>query len=253
MLHSAKGEGPDKDELTIEECVDLVNCCKRAHQRNLDHLQKVRAAEGDRQIQSRVLQQEALSCVERFDTIYRERPFLAKARRSSSTINKSDNVSVEIVKQLAIAQSFIDGSSGPGGDLRVIAQSQMSQSGSRGPHTFLQYMLGSEFHCVQPSSESRLRLKEEYYRFRDRSTILFMLFPACIQLVKRVYPATSQVYSVLFQLHEAWLLYFYMALALRENVLVANGSNIRRWWIRHHYFAIALVLVQLTSPFPYVV
>lgn len=53
----------------------------------------------------------------------------------------------------------------------------------------------------------------------------------------------------LIQLHEAWLLYFYMALALRENVLVANGSNIRRWWIRHHYFAIALLLVQLSSPF----
>ena len=32
-------------------------------------------------------------------------------------------------------------------------------------------------------------------------------------------------------------------------MLVANGSNIRRWWIRHHYFAITLLLVQLSSPF----
>lgn len=33
------------------------------------------------------------------------------------------------------------------------------------------------------------------------------------------------------QLYFAWLSYFYLALALRENVLLVNGSNIKGWWV----------------------
>jgi hypothetical protein len=42
------------------------------------------------------------------------------------------------------------------------------------------------------------------------------------------------------------MLYFYAALALRENVLVANGSSIRKWWINHHYYSMGMCLVVLT-------
>lgn len=38
----------------------------------------------------------------------------------------------------------------------------------------------------------------------------------------------------------------YTGLAFRENVLRLNGSNIRAWWIWHHYYAIALCLTMLT-------
>ncbi|KAG6521266.1 hypothetical protein ZIOFF_018377 [Zingiber officinale] len=35
-------------------------------------------------------------------------------------------------------------------------------------------------------------------------------------------------------------------LALRENVLRANGSDIRPWWIYHHYCAMLMALISLT-------
>lgn len=46
-----------------------------------------------------------------------------------------------------------------------------------------------------------------------------------------------------------WLLWFYTCLALRENVLRVNGSNIRNWWINHHYYSVGLALTVLTMPF----
>ncbi len=51
-----------------------------------------------------------------------------------------------------------------------------------------------------------------------------------------------------FQCYLAWLAYFYLAMALRENVLVMNGSSIRSWWIQHHYWSAATVLLLLSLP-----
>ncbi|CAH8272836.1 unnamed protein product [Arabidopsis lyrata] len=48
------------------------------------------------------------------------------------------------------------------------------------------------------------------------------------------------------QLYEAWLLFLYAGLAMRENILRANGSDIRPWWLYHHYCAMAMALVSLT-------
>ncbi|XP_028098081.1 uncharacterized protein LOC114297792 isoform X2 [Camellia sinensis] len=45
---------------------------------------------------------------------------------------------------------------------------------------------------------------------------------------------------------QAWLLILYTGLALRENILRVNGSDIRPWWIKHHYFAMAMALISLT-------
>ncbi|XP_025809054.1 transmembrane protein 120 homolog isoform X1 [Panicum hallii] len=44
----------------------------------------------------------------------------------------------------------------------------------------------------------------------------------------------------------AWLLFLYTSFALRENVLIVNGSDIRPWWIYHHYLAMVMALVSLT-------
>merc|ERR1711991_1181985 len=54
------------------------------------------------------------------------------------------------------------------------------------------------------------------------------------------------VFPVLVQFYWCWMLYFYAALALRENVLRCNGSRIRRWWINHHYYSMGMCLVVLT-------
>ena len=54
------------------------------------------------------------------------------------------------------------------------------------------------------------------------------------------------IFPVLVQFYWCWMLYFYAALALRENVLRANGSTIRKWWINHHYYSMGMCLVVLT-------
>lgn len=46
-----------------------------------------------------------------------------------------------------------------------------------------------------------------------------------------------------------WLLYYYVTLALRENILRVNGSRIMSWWIVHHYISAAMSIVMLTWPF----
>jgi hypothetical protein len=45
---------------------------------------------------------------------------------------------------------------------------------------------------------------------------------------------------------QSWLLFFYTSLALRENILRVNGSDIRPWWVYHHYCAMLMALVSLT-------
>ena len=42
-----------------------------------------------------------------------------------------------------------------------------------------------------------------------------------------------------------WLLYYYLSLALRENILKANGSEIHSWWFMHHYIS----MVRHTPPY----
>jgi hypothetical protein len=34
-----------------------------------------------------------------------------------------------------------------------------------------------------------------------------------------------------------WLLYYYLSIALRENIMKANGSEIHGWWFMHHYIS----------------
>jgi hypothetical protein len=43
-----------------------------------------------------------------------------------------------------------------------------------------------------------------------------------------------------------WLLYYYLSIALRENILKANGSEIHGWWFMHHYIS----MVSLFLPLP---
>lgn len=50
------------------------------------------------------------------------------------------------------------------------------------------------------------------------------------------------------QAYFAWLCYFYVAMALRESVLLVNGSHIRSWWIHHHIWSAAGSLLMLSLP-----
>ncbi|CAN7093386.1 unnamed protein product [Brassica rapa subsp. narinosa] len=91
----------------------------------------------------------------------------------------------------------------------------------------------------------QLKVKEEYNSYRDRTALLFLVFPA-ILLTLRSYVWGGCLPAFPVQLYEAWLLFLYAGLAMRENILRANGSDIRSWWLYHHYCAMAMALVSLT-------
>lgn len=91
----------------------------------------------------------------------------------------------------------------------------------------------------------QLKVKEEYNGFRDRTAYLFLLFPSLLLILRSwIWDGCLPALSV--QIYQAWLLYLYTGLALRENILRVNGSDIRPWWIYHHYFAMAMALISLT-------
>ncbi|XP_042422604.1 transmembrane protein 120 homolog [Zingiber officinale] len=91
----------------------------------------------------------------------------------------------------------------------------------------------------------QLKVKEEYNSYRDRTAFLFLVFPSTLLFLR------SWVWDECFpplpvQLYQAWLLYLYTTLALRENILRVNGSDIRPWWIYHHYCAMLMAIISLT-------
>ncbi|KAJ0968844.1 hypothetical protein J5N97_021721 [Dioscorea zingiberensis] len=93
--------------------------------------------------------------------------------------------------------------------------------------------------------EVQLKVKEEYNSYRDRTAFLFLLFPSILLLLRSwIWDGCFPALPV--QLYQAWLLFLYTCLALRENILRVNGSDIRPWWIYHHYCAMLMALVSLT-------
>ncbi|KAI8030969.1 hypothetical protein LOK49_LG01G01491, partial [Camellia lanceoleosa] len=79
----------------------------------------------------------------------------------------------------------------------------------------------------------------------DRTAFLFLFFPSLL-LVLRSWLCGGCLSALSVQLYQAWLLILYTGLALRENILRVNGSDIRPWWIKHRYFAMAMALISLT-------
>lgn len=91
----------------------------------------------------------------------------------------------------------------------------------------------------------QLKVKEEYNSYRDRTALLFLLFPSTLLILRSwVWAGCLPTFPV--QMYQAWLLFLYTGLALRENILRVNGSDIRPWWIYHHYCAMIMALVSLT-------
>jgi len=84
------------------------------------------------------------------------------------------------------------------------------------------------------------QFRAEYNKFKLRTTIIFIIFP----LVQLLLVANR----FLFTLHQTWLIYYYTSLALRENILQLNGSNIKAWWIYHHYISSLMCLILVAWP-----
>ncbi|KAK9697268.1 hypothetical protein RND81_08G025900 [Saponaria officinalis] len=109
---------------------------------------------------------------------------------------------------------------------------------------FLRMFLGP-INVRATRKDVQLKVKEEYNSYKDRTAWMFLLFPS-ILLVLRVWIWNGCMPAFPVQLYQAWLLFLYTGLALRENILRVNGSDIRPWWIYHHYCAMLMALVSLT-------
>ncbi|KAJ6809769.1 transmembrane protein 120-like protein [Iris pallida] len=109
---------------------------------------------------------------------------------------------------------------------------------------FLEMFLGP-VNVRATRKEVRLKMKEEYNSYKDRTAFLFLLFPSILLILRsQIWDGCMPALPV--QLYQAWLLLLYTSLALRENILRVNGSDIRPWWIYHHYCAMLMALVSLT-------
>ncbi|KAK9290584.1 hypothetical protein L1049_008755 [Liquidambar formosana] len=109
---------------------------------------------------------------------------------------------------------------------------------------FLRMFLGP-INVRATRKDVQLKVKEEYNSYRDRTALLFLLFPSILLILRSwIWDGCLPAFPV--QLYQAWLLFLYTGLALRENILRVNGSDIRPWWIYHHYCAMVMALVSLT-------
>ncbi|KAK4794021.1 hypothetical protein SAY86_012015 [Trapa natans] len=109
---------------------------------------------------------------------------------------------------------------------------------------FLKMFLGP-INVRATRKDVQLKVKEEYNSYRDRTALLFLLFPAILLILRSwIWRGCMPAFPV--QLYQAWLLFLYTGLALRENILRVNGSDIRPWWVYHHYSAMIMALVSLT-------
>jgi len=104
---------------------------------------------------------------------------------------------------------------------------------------FVRFMLGKVSVKMWKKSE-QLLFRDEYNKFKLRTTWIFILWPL-LQLFAFSHP-------LVWTAHQLWLLYYYMSLSLRENILQANGSNIHNWWIYHHYISLLISTVSLLFP-----
>jgi len=109
---------------------------------------------------------------------------------------------------------------------------------------FLRMLLGP-INVRAARKAGRFKVKEEYNTYRDRTAVMFLAFPVLLLGLK--YQIWNGCFPALpVQVYQAWLLFFYTSLALRENILRVNGSDIRPWWVYHHYCAMVMALVSLT-------
>ncbi|KAG2453171.1 hypothetical protein HYH02_002495 [Chlamydomonas schloesseri] len=139
---------------------------------------------------------------------------------------------------------------GPGGDLRKFCK-------PRNPW-LVSLLLGDKINLVALRRDVSQGIREEYHAFRDNAALIMLLGPLSLVLGmswadrhQGVALGTGTLTPWLqtgVQLYLAWLSYFYLAMALRENVLYVNGSRIRAWWMQHHYWSAAASLGMLGLP-----
>lgn len=104
---------------------------------------------------------------------------------------------------------------------------------------FVEIFLGSLNVRFMRKSE-RLAFKTEYEKLKMKlSPCLLALCIVCL-----IFEENRWLHMIL----QLALSCYYVTLAVRENILRVNGSNIKAWWIIHHYFTMMQAVLLLTWP-----
>ncbi|GAM17337.1 hypothetical protein SAMD00019534_005120 [Acytostelium subglobosum LB1] len=160
-----------------------------------------------------------------------------------STLDKQDKATNQLARRLPALPSSEEASEMKSkiGDIRnTIKQSKktfLPETGSM----FVRLFLG-QVNVKHYREGERFRLKTEYEKFKSKTNPQFLGFVVLLLL----FPSNTFIMTT----WQIWMLYYYVTLALRENILLVNGSSIRPWWITHHYMSIAGSLTNLLWP-PY--
>eukprot|EP01138_Halocafeteria_seosinensis_P004380 gb/GECG01004480.1/.p1 GENE.gb/GECG01004480.1/~~gb/GECG01004480.1/.p1 ORF type:complete len:461 (+),score=42.66 gb/GECG01004480.1/:1-1383(+) len=136
----------------------------------------------------------------------------------------------------------------------TVLQTNLDEVGSVKPSTgsiFVRLFLG-RVNVREVLQRDRDRLREEYDKFKYRTNFVFLVIPllwAIVMIDFRAYIGVSLTYTHWVPtLTHIWLLYYYVSLSLRENILRVNGSRIMAWWIYHHYISATMSIIVLTWP-----
>lgn len=146
--------------------------------------------------------------------------------------------------------------------LRTFAANECATSAAAGNDSSdLQHLSGrlKQMHLLMPSTggmfvelflgclnvkfvrkSERLAFKHGYERMKLNLAPVFVV--VCIICL------IFEEYRWLHMILQLALTSYYVALAVRENILRTNGSNIRSWWIIHHYFTMMQGVLLLTWP-----
>jgi len=98
------------------------------------------------------------------------------------------------------------------------------------------------------SDREREKLRDEYNKFKLRTNFIFILLPLVVLFFHFYLRHQWKDTHWINVLHNLWMLYYFVSLALRENILLVNGSDIRPWWIYHHYFSSMASIAWLVWP-----
>eukprot|EP00924_Labyrinthula_sp_SR-Ha-C_P005619 maker-scaffold_14-snap-gene-0.0-mRNA-1 protein AED:0.05 eAED:0.05 QI:65/1/1/1/1/1/2/453/356 len=112
---------------------------------------------------------------------------------------------------------------------------------------FMRFMLG-DINLRFSFESDRLKLRDEYNSFKLRANIIYCIFPLVVLFfhfyLQYHWTDTHWIHTF----YGLWLLYFYLSSALRESILLLNGSNIHKWWLTHHYLAACQAVALLVWP-----
>eukprot|EP00798_Chlamydomonas_sp_ICE-L_P022842 gene22842-30016_t len=198
---------------------------------------------------------------------------LATAEKSAKALGNAE----EATKNLKEAKDIIQGL-GPGGDLRKFCKPKTPMA--------LRIMLGDKinvvprekrlYHALRSLTHSHMQaarsmlqaltsseslphtLPHATCRFRVKSAYIMLFAPALLafgmhktMMLVGTRASTHSFTPVVMtgvQSYLIWLSYFYMAMSMRENVLMVNGSHIKAWWVQHHYWAAGTSMLLLGLP-----